>query len=145
MTEILALIHAHGQQFFGKFWFPVWTMVKLGFVLGPILGLIAYLTLWERKMIGWMHVRIGPDRTGPFGLLQPVADGIKLILKEIIVPEKADKKLFYLAPVLAMAPALAAWAVIPFGPEMVLADLNAGVLFFMTITSIGVYGVIVAG
>lgn len=145
MTEILALIHAYGQQFFGTFWFFVWTMIKLGLVLGPILGLVAYLTLWERKMIGWMHVRIGPDRTGPFGLLQPVADGIKLILKEIIVPEKADKKLFYLAPVLAMAPALAAWAVIPFGPEMVLADLNAGILFFMTITSIGVYGVIVAG
>ncbi len=145
MAEILALVHSYGQQFFGDFWFLTWTMVKLGCVMMPVLGMVAYLTLWERKMIGWMHVRIGPNRTGPLGLLQPVADGIKLLLKEIIVPEKADKKLFYLAPVLVMAPALAAWAVMPFGPEMVLANLNAGVLFFLTITSIGVYGVIVAG
>ena len=145
MIHVLDLIHFYGLAFFGDFWYPVWTMIKLGCVLMPVLGMIAYLTLWERKMVGWMHVRIGPNRTGPFGLLQPVADGIKLILKEIIVPEKADRKLFYLAPVLAMTPALAAWAVMPFGPEMVLADLDAGILFFMTITSIGVYSVIVGG
>jgi NADH-quinone oxidoreductase subunit H len=145
MNEVLVLIHSCGQQFFGELWYPLWTMIKLGCVLALVLGLTAYLTLWERKVVGWMHVRIGPNRTGPFGFFQPIADGIKLLLKEIIVPEKADRKLFYLAPVLAMAPALAAWAVIPFGPEMVLADLDAGILFFMTVTSIGVYGVIVAG
>ncbi|MDL2284788.1 NADH-quinone oxidoreductase subunit NuoH [Oxalobacter sp. OttesenSCG-928-P03] len=145
MAEALALIHHYGQSFFGDFWFFVWTMTKLVCVLMPVLGMVAYLTLWERKMIGWMHVRLGPNRTGPLGLLQPVADGVKLLLKEIIVPAKADKKLFYLAPVLSMAPALAAWAIIPFGPEMVLANIDAGILCFMTITSIGVYGVIIAG
>lgn len=145
ISEALAFIHSYGTSFFGDFWFVVWTLIKLVCILGPVLFLIAYLTLWERKVVAWMHVRIGPNRTGPLGLLQPVADGIKLLLKEIIVPDKADKKLFYLAPVLAMTPALAAWAVIPFGPEMVLADLNAGILFFVTITSMSVYGIIIAG
>lgn len=145
MAEALAIVHAYGQEYFGSFWFFIWTMIKLVCILMPVLGMVAYLTLWERKMIGWMHVRMGPNRTGPLGLLQPVADGVKLLLKEIIVPAKADRTLFYLAPVLSMAPALAAWAVIPFGPELVLANLNAGILFLMTITSISVYGVIIAG
>ncbi|MCM1128916.1 MAG: NADH-quinone oxidoreductase subunit NuoH [Oxalobacter formigenes] len=145
MADVLALIHGYGRDWFGDAWFFVWTMVKLGCVLAPVLFMVAYLTWWERKVVGWMHVRIGPNRTGPLGLLQPVADGIKLLMKEIVVPERADKKLFYLAPVLAMTPALAAWAVMPFGPEMALADLDAGMLFFLAITSIGVYGVIIAG
>lgn len=145
MADVLALVHLYGRHWFGDVWFFVWTMVKLGCVLGPVLFMVAYLTWWERKVVAWMHVRIGPNRTGPLGLLQPVADGIKLLLKEIIVPARADKKLFYLAPVLTMTPALAAWAVMPFGPEMALADLDAGMLFFLAITSIGVYGVIVAG
>lgn len=145
MADMLALVHWYGRHWFGESWFFVWTMVKLGCVLGPVLFMVAYLTWWERKVVAWMHVRIGPNRTGPLGLLQPVADGIKLILKEIIVPARADRKLFYLAPVLTMTPALAAWAVVPFGPEMALADLDAGMLFFLAITSIGVYGVIVAG
>lgn len=145
IADIFSLVHMYGQHFFGSFWFAVWTLIKLGVVFSVVLFLVTYLTLWERKMVGWMHVRIGPNRTGPLGLLQPIADGVKLLLKEIIVPSKSDKKLFYLAPVLAMTPALVAWAVIPFGPEMVLADLNAGILFFVAITSISVYGVIIAG
>jgi NADH-quinone oxidoreductase subunit H len=111
----------------------------------PILGMVAYLTLWERKMIGWMHVRMGPNRVGPLGLLQPIADAIKLMTKEIILPAQSDKVLYIVAPVMVIMPAMAAWAVIPFGPDLVLADVNAGLLYVMAITSIGVYGVILAG
>ncbi|MBS7405245.1 MAG: NADH-quinone oxidoreductase subunit NuoH, partial [Oxalobacter sp.] len=119
--------------------------VKIHVILLPLLGLVTFLTLWERKVIGWMHARLGPNRVGPLGLIQPIADAFKLLLKEIIVPERADRFLFWLAPVLTIGPALAAWAVIPFGADIVLADVNAGLLFVMAITSIGVYGVIVAG
>jgi NADH-quinone oxidoreductase subunit H len=101
--------------------------------------------LWERKMIGWMHVRMGPNRVGPLGLLQPIADAIKLMTKEIILPAQSDKVLYIVAPVMVIMPAMAAWAVIPFGPDLVLADVNAGLLYVMAITSIGVYGVILAG
>jgi NADH-quinone oxidoreductase subunit H len=96
-------------------------------------------------MIGWMHVRLGPNRVGPAGLLQPIADALKLLLKEIVVPAKANKGLFVLAPVMTIMPALAAWAVVPFGPDKALANINAGLLFLMAITSLEVYGVIVAG
>ncbi len=112
---------------------------------------VAYLTLWERKLIGWIQVRIGPNRVTFFGipwlggLAQPIADGLKLLLKEIIVPTGANKFLFVLAPVMAIMPAMAAWAVIPFGPELVLADIDAGLLYVMAITSMGVYGIIIAG
>ena len=106
---------------------------------------MAYLTLWERKLIGWMQIRIGPNRVGPLGLLQPIADGIKLAFKEIILPANANKFLFILAPIAMLVPALAAWAVIPFAPDVVLADINAGLLYIMALTSMGVYGVIVAG
>ncbi len=92
------------------------------------MGCVAYLTLWERKMIGWMHVRIGPNRTGPAGLLQPIADALKLLLKEIIVPARASKALFVIAPIMTIMPALAAWVVVPFGPEVALANVNAGLL-----------------
>jgi NADH-quinone oxidoreductase subunit H len=111
----------------------------------PVMGCVAYLTLAERKIIGWMQVRIGPNRVGPLGLLQPIADAIKLLMKEIIIPSGANKFLFIFAPVLSIMPALAAWAVVPFSPEVVLADVNAGLLYVMAITSMGVYGVIVAG
>jgi NADH-quinone oxidoreductase subunit H len=114
-------------------------------VLLPVLLCVAYLTYWERKMIGWMHIRVGPNRVGPWGLLQPIADAVKLIFKEVITPAQADRSLFYLAPIMVLMPALAAWAVIPFGPGLVLADVNAGLLFVMAITSVGVYGVIIAG
>ena len=133
---------------------PVWgpalyeTGINLAFIVAivaPLMGAVAYLTLWERKFIGWVQIRIGPNRVGPAGLLQPVADGIKLLLKEIILPTNANKALYLLAPVLMITPALAAWAVIPFAPEVVLADINAGLLYIMALSSIGVYGVIVAG
>ena len=114
-------------------------------IVVPLLLGVAYLTLWERKVIGWMQVRIGPNRVGPLGLLQPIADGLKLLVKEIIVPTGANKFLFVLAPVMCIMPAMAAWAVMPFGPELVLADIDAGLLYIMAITSLGVYGIIIAG
>lgn len=123
----------------------LWTLVKIVCVVGPLLGAVAYLTLAERKVIGWMQIRIGPNRVGPFGLLQPVVDGIKLILKEIITPSAASSGLFFIAPVMVMIPALAAWAVVPFYPGFVLADVNVGLLYVMAITSMGIYGVILAG
>jgi NADH-quinone oxidoreductase subunit H len=106
---------------------------------------VAYLTLWERKAIGWTQIRPGPNRVGPMGLLQPFADAVKLMFKEIIVPTAANKGLFLLGPVMTIMPALAAWAVMPFGPDVALANINAGLLFLMAITSMEVYGVIIAG
>jgi NADH-quinone oxidoreductase subunit H len=111
----------------------------------PLMLGVAYLTYAERKIIGWMQVRIGPNRVGFLGLLQPIADGLKLLMKEIIIPSGANKGLFILGPILAIAPALAAWAVIPFTDTLVLANINAGLLYVMAITSMGVYGVIIAG
>jgi NADH-quinone oxidoreductase subunit H len=108
-------------------------------------GAAAYLTLWERKLIGWMQVRRGPNRVGPLGLLQPIADGIKVLLKEVTVPAGANKFLFVLGPVIAITPAFAAWAVIPFAPEVVLSNINAGLLYVMAMTSVGIYGVIISG
>jgi NADH-quinone oxidoreductase subunit H len=124
------------------------TVTNLAFIVAivvPLMLAVAYLTLWERKLIGWIQIRIGPNRVGPFGLLQPIADGVKLLFKEIILPTNANKALFVLAPVLMIVPAIAAWAVIPFSPDIVLADINAGLLYIMALSSMGVYGVIVAG
>jgi NADH-quinone oxidoreductase subunit H len=122
-----------------------WTLAKILAITVPIILCVAYLTLAERKVIGFMQVRIGPNRVGPWGLLQPFADVLKLLVKEVIVPSGANKFLFILAPVLSIMPALAAWAVVPFSPELVLARVDAGLLYVMAITSMGVYGVIVAG
>jgi NADH-quinone oxidoreductase subunit H len=126
-------------------WDLIWILAKIFAIVLPILGAVAYTTLWERKLIGWMHIRLGPNRVGPLGLLQPIADALKLLLKEVIAPSQADRFLYFLAPVVVMMPALAAWAVIPFAPGYVLADINAGLLYVMAITSLGVYGVIIAG
>ena len=123
----------------------VWTLIKIMALVVPLMLGVAYLTYAERKIIGWMQVRIGPNRVGFQGLLQPIADAVKLLMKEIIIPSGANKGLFILGPILVIAPALAAWAVIPFTDTLVLANINAGLLYVMAITSMGVYGVIVAG
>lgn len=123
----------------------VWTLLKILAIVAPLMIGVAYLTLAERKVIGYMQIRIGPNRVGPKGLLQPLADGVKLLMKEIILPTQSSKGLFLVAPVLSIMPALAAWAVIPFNDTMVLANINASLLYIMAITSMGVYGVIVAG
>ncbi len=124
--------------------YALWTLLKIVVIVVPITLCVAFLTLWERKVIGWMQVRIGPNRVG-FGWLQPFADVFKLLLKEIVVPTGANKTLFFIAPLLSIGPALAAWAVIPFDPTLVLANANAGLLYILALTSVGVYGVILAG
>jgi NADH-quinone oxidoreductase subunit H len=138
------------EAWFGPVWGPgvyelVASLVFIVAIVAPMFLAVAYLTLWERKLIGWMQIRLGPNRVGPAGLLQPIADGVKLLLKEIIVPANASKGLYLLAPIVILAPALAAWAVVPFAPEVVLADINAGLLYILALTSFGVYGVIIAG
>ena len=123
----------------------LWTLTKIIAIVVPIILCVAYLTLAERKVIGFMQLRIGPNRVGPKGLLQPFADVLKLLFKEVIIPSGASKFLFVIAPMLSLMPALAAWAVMPFADELVLSNIDAGLLYVLAITSMGVYGVIVAG
>ena len=133
------------REFLGPAWLPLWTLVKVLVIAIPVILCVAYLTYAERKVIGWMQVRVGPNRVGPYGLLQPFADVIKMLFKEIVVPSGSNRWLFFIAPMLSLAPALAAWAVVPFSETLVLADINAGLLYILAMTSIGVYGVILAG
>lgn len=135
------------------FWdsLPVWLttivviLLKIVAILVPLILAVAYTTYAERKVIGYMQVRMGPNRVGFKGLLQPIADTVKLMFKEIVIPTRSDRFLFLLAPILSLAPALIAWAVIPFDFGMVLADINAGLLFILAITSLDVFGVLLAG
>ena len=123
----------------------LWTLGKILAVVIVVVLCVAYLTLAERKVIGFMQLRIGPNRVGPKGLLQPFADVLKLLIKEVIIPTGANKFLFITAPVLSLMPALAAWAVVPFTDGVAISNIDAGLLYVMAITSMGVYGVIVAG
>ncbi|HLO62683.1 MAG TPA: NADH-quinone oxidoreductase subunit NuoH [Azonexus sp.] len=134
-----------GQGIFGGAWPAVWALLKIVLIVAPMMLGVAYLTYFERKVIGYMQVRIGPNRVGPWGLIQPIADGLKLLMKEIIVPATANKGIFVIAPMLAIAPALAAWAVVPFTDSLVLANIDASLLYIMAITSMGVYGIILSG
>ncbi len=138
-----------------QMWFSGWLpeplpviliiLIKIVAIVAPIMGCVAYLTFAERKIIGYMQMRIGPNRVGPRGWLQPIADALKLLSKEIILPTKANKALYFLGPIITLAPALAAWAVIPFDDLKVLADINAGLLYILALTSLAVYGVLIAG
>ena len=125
-------------------------VMKIVVIMIPLMILVAYYTYAERKIIGYMQVRMGPNRVGFFGMRlwglgQPIADAVKLMFKEIIIPNGANKLLFLIAPMLSIGPALAAWAVFPFDAGLVLADVNAGLLYILAMTSLGVYGVIIAG
>jgi NADH-quinone oxidoreductase subunit H len=133
------------ERAMGPWWVVLWTLAKVVLISVPLILAVAYLTYAERKVIGWMQVRIGPNRVGPLGLLQPFADVLKMLFKEIVVPTGASRTLFFVAPILSLAPALAAWAVVPFTDTMVLADINAGLLYILAMTSMGVYGIILAG
>ena len=134
-----------GTGMFGVAWPAVWALLKIVAIVAPLMLSVAYLTWAERKVIGYMQVRIGPNRVGPWGLIQPIADGLKLLMKEIVVPSGANKAIFIIAPMLAIAPALAAWAVVPFTDSLVLANIDASLLYIMAITSMGVYGIILSG
>src|SRR3970040_1969876 len=130
---------------------PAWSLAGIVAIVAPLFVAVAYLTLWERKLIAWMQIRIGPNRVTFFGIpwrggwAQPIADAVKLLFKEIIVPTRASTALFIVAPIMMLVPAMAAWAVIPFAPELVLADINAGLLYVLALSSLDMYGVIIAG
>jgi len=126
-------------------WPPVWALIKIIFVLVPLLLGVAYLTLAERKVIGYIQIRIGPNRVGFRGVLQPIADALKLLFKEVLIPANANRFLFLAAPVLAFVPAMLVWAAVPFGPDVAISNMNAGLLYVLAIAGLGVYGIIIAG
>ncbi len=137
MTNVLGLPE--------QLWLVVWTLIKIVAIVLPLIIAVAYYTLAERRVIGFMQVRLGPNRVGWYGLTQPFADTFKLLFKEIIIPSRSNRFLFLLAPVLVIGPAFAAWAVIPFQDGMVLANIDAGLLYILAMTSLGVYGIIIGG
>ena len=133
------------EFFYSFIWPTLWTIIKIVAIVLPVLLSVAYLTFFERKVIGAMQLRRGPNIVGPFGLLQPMADGLKLFLKETIIPSGANRVVFMIAPMVTFILALVAWAVIPFDEGMVLADINVGILYLFAISSLGVYGILMAG
>ncbi len=133
------------ETFLDQALYMLWLLAKILAIVVPLILAVAYYTYFERKVIGWMQIRKGPNRIGPLGLFQPFADVFKLLLKEIVLPDNANKFLFLLAPVLSLAPAFAAWAVVPFDDWAVLADVDAGLLYILAMSSLGVYGLIIAG
>ncbi|MDZ4729504.1 MAG: NADH-quinone oxidoreductase subunit NuoH [Xanthomonadales bacterium] len=133
------------MSFFDQVIYMIFLLLKILAIMIPLILTVAYYTYFERKVIGYMQMRRGPNRIGPLGLFQPFADVFKLLLKEIILPAKANKFLFLLAPVLSLTPAFAVWAVVPFDDRMVLADVNAGLIYILAMSSLGVYGLIIAG
>ena len=133
------------EFFYSFIWPTLWTVIKIVAIVLPVLLSVAYLTYFERKVIGAMQLRRGPNIVGPFGLLQPMADGLKLFLKETIIPSGANRVVFMIAPMVTFILALVAWAVIPFDEGMVLADINVGILYLFAISSLGVYGILMAG
>lgn len=145
MDALLQMVTTFGQNTFGYWWPLLWTLAKIVLIVAPLMTGVAYMTLAERKVIGFIQVRCGPNRVGLWGLLQPAADGIKLMFKEIVIPAGANKAIFLLGPVLAVAPALAAWAVVPFTDKMVLANIDASLLYVLAMTSAGIYGVMLSG
>ena len=126
-------------------WPPVWALIKIIIVLVPLLLAVAYLTLAERKVIGYIQIRLGPNRVGFRGLLQPIADALKLLFKEVLIPSNANRFLFLAAPVLAFVPAMLVWAAVPFGPDVAISNMNAGLLYVLAVAGLGVYGIIIAG
>lgn len=130
---------------YGNTGLVIWVVLKILAIAVPVIITVAMFVYWERKVIGWMHARMGPNQIGPFGLLQAFADVFKLLFKEVVRPSVSNKFLFFLAPMIALVPALAAWSVIPFDAGLVLANLNVGLLFLLAMTSMGVYGIILAG
>ncbi len=145
MTGVIESALAVWQSLPEMLRFLIVAVVKIVVVLIPLILSVAYFTYWERKILAWMHRRIGPNRVGWQGLLQPFADVIKMLLKEIVIPTNSNKYLFLIAPVLSLVPAFAVWAVVPFDPRFVIANIDAGLLYLLALTSLGVYGVIIAG
>lgn len=142
---MIETVLAYPQALLGPLWPAVWLLVKIVALIVVLMVTFAYVTYAERKIIGYIQLRIGPNRVGPWGLIQPWADAVKLLTKEIVVPTGANKLLFVTAPSLAFMMAIAAWAVVPFSPEAVFSNIDAGLLYLLAMTSLGVYGVLIAG
>jgi NADH-quinone oxidoreductase subunit H len=145
MNALLAQFNEVWQTVPPELQLVIVSVLKIVAVLVPLILGVAYFTYWERKIIGWMQVRIGPNRVGWQGVLQPFADVIKMLLKEIVVPANANRFLFLTAPVLSLVPAFAVWAVVPLSDTFIIADIDAGLLYVLALTSLGIYGVILAG